>query len=328
MRTPVSDPQWIGPYAVVGRLGSGGMGWVYLARSRQGQAVAVKVVRAEFAADSQFRLRFAREVAAARAVSGVYTAAVVDADPDAPLPWLATVYVPAPSLAEAVTASGPLPEAEVRRIGAGLVEALRAIHAAGVVHRDLKPSNVLLAHDRPRVIDFGVSRLDGSGQLTVAGSVLGTPPYMAPEQLTGKEVGPACDVFALGGVLVFAATGRAPFGHGSGVMFRVVHDEPELDGVPQGLRGLVERCLEKETDRRPTTEQVLRELAPEPSLTTWSDPVARRIREHGEDLAGRQSAGAAKVSMGSCLLQHAQALLDAGLTDAMVRQAVRRDRVG
>ncbi|MQY10362.1 Serine/threonine-protein kinase PknD [Streptomyces sp. RB5] len=326
MRTPVSDPQRIGPYAVVGRLGSGGMGWVYLARSPAGEAVAVKVVRAELAADDGFRRRFAREVAAARAVAGEYTAAVVDADPLASPPWLATEYVAAPSLAEAVAASGPLPEPELRRLGAGLVEALRAIHAAGVVHRDLKPSNVLLAADRPRVIDFGVSLLDGTGRLTRAGSVLGTPAYMAPEQLTGAGVGPPCDIFALGGVLAYAATGRAPFGDGSGVMYRVAHEAPDLSAVPPGVRETVARCLDKDPRRRPGTAALLGALAPPGTLPSWPAPVTDRIRERGEDLARRRSAGAAGVSMAPALLLHARTLLDAGLTGTLVRQAVDRGR--
>lgn len=215
MRTPVSDPLKIGPYRIVGRLGSGGMGWVYLGRSPAGREVAVKVVRAELAAESEFRERFAREVAAARVVSGAYTAAVVDADTQAELPWLATMYVPGPSLAEAVRTDGPLPEPQVRQLGAGLVEALQAIHAARVVHRDLKPANVLLASDGPRVIDFGISRVDGVPGLTQTGIVVGTPPFMSPEQIKGAKVGPPSDVFSLGGVLVFALSGRPRSGAGT-----------------------------------------------------------------------------------------------------------------
>ncbi|WP_309474650.1 serine/threonine-protein kinase [Streptomyces ipomoeae] len=220
MRTPVSDPMKIGPYKIVGRLGSGGMGWVYLGRSPSGREVAVKVARPELAAEPEFRERFAREVAAARVVSGAYTAAVVDADPEAELPWLATLYVPGPSLAEAVRADGPLPEDQVRRLGAGLVEALQAIHAAHVIHRDLKPANVLLASDGPRVIDFGISRVDGAPGLTRVGIVVGTPSFMSPEQIRGAQVGPPSDVFALGGVLVYALTGRPPHGSGKGCGWR------------------------------------------------------------------------------------------------------------
>lgn len=234
MRTPVSDPMKIGPYRIVGRLGSGGMGWVYLGRSPAGREVAVKVVRPELAAEGEFRERFAREVAAARVVSGAYTAAVIDADTEADLPWLATMYVPGPSLAEAVRTDGPLPEPQVRRLGAGLVEALQAIHAARVVHRDLKPANVLLASDGPRVIDFGISRVDGAPGLTQAGIVVGTPPFMSPEQIKGAQAGPPSDVFSLGGVLVYALTGRAPHGSGEAVRYRVVLAAPELDGVPGG----------------------------------------------------------------------------------------------
>lgn len=180
MRTPVSDPLRVGAYRIVGRLGSGGMGWVYLARSPGGRAVAVKVVRPEYAADPEFRQRFAREVTAARAVGGAFTAAVVDADPDGDPPWLATVYVPGPALSEAVRAAGPFTEAQVRVLGAGLVEALQAIHAGRVVHRDLKPANVLLAADGPRVIDFGISLLSGAPKLTKPGIAMGTPTTCRP----------------------------------------------------------------------------------------------------------------------------------------------------
>jgi serine/threonine protein kinase len=203
----------IGPYRIVGRLGSGGMGWVYLGRSPAGREVAVKLVRPELAAEGEFRERFAREVAAARVVSGAYTA-VIDADTEAELPWLAMMYVPGPSLAEAVRTDGPLPEPQVRRLGAGLVEALQAIHAARVVHRDLKPANVLLASEGPRVIDFGISRVDGAPGLARAGVVVGTPPFMSPEQIKGAQVGTSSDVFSLGGVLVYALTGRPPHGDG------------------------------------------------------------------------------------------------------------------
>lgn len=222
MRTPVSDPMKVGPYRIVGRLGSGGMGWVYLGRSPAGREVAVKVVRPELAAEPEFRERFAREVAAARVVSGAYTAAVVDADTEAELPWLATMYVPGPSLAEAVRTDGPLPEEQVRRLGAFLVEELQAVHAAKVVHRDLKPSNVLLASDGPRVIDFGISRVDGAPGLTRAGLVVGTPPFMSPEQMKGAPIGPPSDVFSLGGVLVYALSGRPPHGTGDSVRYQVV----------------------------------------------------------------------------------------------------------
>ncbi|MET7739828.1 serine/threonine-protein kinase [Streptomyces sp. NPDC005385] len=325
MRTPVSDPLRIGPYRIVGRLGSGGMGWVYLGRSPAGREVAVKVVRPEFAAEREFRERFAREVAAARVVSGAYTAAVVDADTEAELPWLATLYVPGPSLAEAVRADGPLPEPQVRRLGAGLVEALQAIHAAHVVHRDLKPANVLLASDGPRVIDFGISRVDGAPGLTQVGVVVGTPPFMSPEQIKGAPVGPPSDVFSLGGVLVYALTGRPPHGSGEAVRYRVALAEPELDGIPPALRALIARCLAKRPEERPRLDDLLAGLLePERRPAAWPPPaVAHSIKARTRDLAKRRrESGTASVP--SCLMLHAQALLDAGLTDAMVAGAVGR----
>ncbi|MFF2129991.1 serine/threonine-protein kinase [Streptomyces olivochromogenes] len=328
MRTPVSDPMKIGPYRIVGRLGSGGMGWVYLGRSPAGREVAVKVVRPELAAEGEFRERFAREVAAARVVSGAYTAAVVDADTEAELPWLATMYVPGPSLAEAVRTDGPLPEPQVRRLGAGLVEALQAIHAARVVHRDLKPANVLLASDGPRVIDFGISRVDGAPGLTQVGVVVGTPPFMSPEQIKGERVGPPSDVFSLGGVLVYALTGRPPHGSGEAVRYRVVLAEPELDGVPAGMRELIGHCLAKRPEDRPQLADLLTELLELPAKSaSWPPPtVARSIKARTRELAVRRGAGTS-VSVPSCLLLHAQALLDAGLTDAMVAEAVGRGGV-
>ncbi|AVH56813.1 MULTISPECIES: serine/threonine-protein kinase [Streptomyces] len=327
MRTPVSDPMKIGPYRIVGRLGSGGMGWVYLGRSPAGREVAVKVVRPELAAEGEFRQRFAREVAAARVVSGAYTAAVIDADTEAELPWLATMYVPGPSLAEAVRTDGPLPEPQVRRLGAGLVEALQAIHAARVVHRDLKPANVLLASDGPRVIDFGISRVDGAPGLTQAGIVVGTPPFMSPEQIKGAPVGPPSDVFSLGGVLVYALTGRPPHGSGEAVRYRVVLAEPELGDVPRGMRDLIAHCLAKRPEDRPQLGELLAELleqTPKTPSELWPPPaVAHSIKVRTRDLANRRKDGPS-VSVPSCLLLHAQALLDAGLTDAMVAEAVGR----
>ncbi|MGW0826908.1 serine/threonine-protein kinase [Streptomyces sp. NPDC002845] len=318
----------IGPYRIVGRLGSGGMGWVYLGRSPGGREVAVKVARPELAAEPEFRERFAREVAAARVVSGAYTAAVIDADTEAELPWLATMYVPGPSLAEAVRTDGPLPEPQVRRLGAGLVEALQAIHAAHVVHRDLKPSNVLLAADGPRVIDFGISRVEGAPGLTRAGIVVGTPPFMSPEQMTARQVGPPSDVFSLGGVLVYALTGRPPHGTGEGVRYQVVRGEPQLDGVPDGLRPLIARCLAKRPEARPRLADVLAELVEEerPGSAAWPPPkVAETIEVRRSELRARERARAGtSESVPSCLLLHAQALLDAGLTDAMVAGAVVR----
>ncbi len=244
---------------MVGRLGQGGMGQVFLGVSPGGRPVAVKAIRPDLASDPQFRIRFAREVAAARTVSGVFTAMVVGADVDGPIAWLATAYVPGPSLAEAVNEHGPLPEASLLALAAGLAEALAAIHAAGVTHRDLKPSNVLLAEDGPRVIDFGISRAAESTTLTQTGLTIGSPGFMSPEQAIGTEVGPPSDVFSLGTVLAFAATGKGPFGGGTtaSLLYRVVHETPDLDGVPAAVRPLIERCLVKDPAQRPTAVALL-----------------------------------------------------------------------
>ena len=265
------DPQTIGPYRLVGQLGSGGMGRVYLGVSAGGRPVAVKVVRAELAEDPDFRNRFGREVAAARRVSGVFTAMVVDADVDGPAAWLATAYVPGPSLAEAVDEHGPLPAGSLLTLAAGLAESLSAIHAAGVVHRDLKPSNVLLAEDGPRVIDFGISRAVESTALTQAGLVIGSPGYMSPEQAMGHEVGPPSDIFSLGTVLAFAATGQGPFGTGTtaSLLYRVVHGDPSLDRVPAGVRPLIERCLAKSPLQRPTASGLLAEVGALQPTGNW-----------------------------------------------------------
>ena len=257
------DPQAIGPYRLVGQLGQGGMGRVYLGVSPGGRPVAVKAIRAELAADPQFRTRFGREVAAARRVSGVFTAQVVDADVDGPVAWMATAYVPGPSLTEAVETHGPLPEASLLALAAGLAESLNAIHAAGVVHRDLKPSNVLLAEDGPRVIDFGISRAASEATaLTQTGLVVGSPGFMSPEQAMGNDVGPPSDVFNLGAVLAFAATGEGPFGTGTtaALLYRVAHGTPNLDRVPPAVRPLIERCLDKDPGQRPTAGGLLAEV--------------------------------------------------------------------
>ncbi|MDQ0984434.1 serine/threonine-protein kinase [Streptomyces sp. V2I9] len=253
------DPRSMGSYTLEGRLGAGGMGVVYLARTLSGRKVAVKVIRPELAQDPGFRDRFRREVEAARRVSGAFTAPVVDADPESDTPWLATLYVPGPSLAERVLARGPLTVAEVRQLAAGLAEALRDIHRAGLVHRDLKPGNVLLARDGPRVIDFGISRAADATQLTHAGTVVGTPPFMAPEQFRSADVGPAADVFSLGSVLVYAATGHGPFDGDSShaIGFRVVYEQADLTGLSEELCRLVVPCLAKDPALRPTVGQLL-----------------------------------------------------------------------
>ncbi|MGA5363607.1 protein kinase domain-containing protein [Streptomyces purpurascens] len=256
-------PEFAGHYRLEECLGSGGMGVVHLARSTSGMKVAVKVVHAQFAEDPEFRGRFRQEVAAARRVSGAFTAPVVDADPEAGRPWMATLFIPGPTLAQEVKRNGPLAPAQLRRVMAGLAEALRDIHRVGVVHRDLKPSNVLLAEDGPKVIDFGISRPKDSELRTETGKLIGTPPFMAPEQFRRpREVGPAADVFALGSVMVHAATGRGPFDSDSPyvVAYQVVHDEPDLAGVPEQLAPLVLRCLAKEPEDRPSPDELMREL--------------------------------------------------------------------
>ncbi|MET8828218.1 serine/threonine-protein kinase [Streptomyces sp. NPDC004610] len=248
----------IGPYVIERRLGEGGMGSVYLARSRGGRAVAVKVTRAELAADDGFRARFRAEVTAARAVGGFHTAPVVDADPDANPPWLATAYVPGPTLAEHVRAHGPMEAGELKGLGAALAEALAAIHACGLVHRDLKPGNIIMAADGPRVIDFGIARAVESTRLTATGHTFGTPGFLAPEQAMGDDVTGAADMFALGAVLVAAAGGSA-FGEGTpmGMMYRSVHESPDLSAVPPLLRELVASCLVKDPLQRPTPGRFL-----------------------------------------------------------------------
>ena len=257
------DPERIGPYVVLGRLGSGSMGQVYLGRSAAGRLVAVKTIKVELAEEAGFRRRFAQEVAAARKVSGVFTAAVVEADPEADLPWLATAYVPAPSLARLVLACGPLPVTTVRWLAAGCAEALESIHGAGLVHRDLKPSNVLVAPDGPRVIDFGVARAaERMGRTTSRGAV-GTPAYMAPEQARDThEASVASDVYSLGATLLFAATGHPPY-QGATVMdvlARLATEEPDLSGLPDELTELITACMARVPRQRPTSSAMLAQL--------------------------------------------------------------------
>ncbi|TXS51652.1 serine/threonine-protein kinase [Streptomyces sp. t39] len=259
-------PERIGGYAVERELGAGGMGTVYLARSRGGRAVAVKVARPELASDPHFRERFRAEVAAARSVGGFHTAPVVDADPAAAAPWLATAYIPGPTLSALIAAEGAMDEARLRQLGAALAEALAAIHACGLVHRDLKPGNIIMAADGPRVLDFGIARALESTRLTATGTAFGTPGFLAPEQAQGEEVDGAADVFALGAVLVAAAGGSA-FGAGTpmGLMYRSVHEPPDLAAVPAGLRPAVASCLEKEPGRRPTPQALLDLFLPGPA---------------------------------------------------------------
>lgn len=265
------DPHWAGPYQLLGRLGHGGMGQVYFGRSAGGRPVAVKVIRPDLAGDASFRARFRQEVAAARKVNGLFTALVVDADPDGPMPWLATAYIPGPSLAEAVARHGKLPAETVLALAAGLAEGLQAIHATGLVHRDLKPSNVLLADDGPRMIDFGISRAAEASSLTHTGAVMGSPGFMSPEQAMGQEAGPPSDIFSLGAVLTFAATGQGPFGSGSthALIYRVVHEQPSLDGLPALVRPLVENCLIKDPASRPDAGEVLAQLSTTALAADW-----------------------------------------------------------
>ena len=254
-----ADPAGVGPYRLEGVLGAGGMGRVYLGRTPAGSAVAVKVVHREFAGDATFRKRFEQEVAAARRVQGLYTVPVVDADLRAGEPWLATAYVPGPSLQQAVADGEPLPVDAVVGLVARVAEALQSIHAAGVIHRDLKPSNIILTGDGPKVIDFGIARAADVTSVTATGMRTGTPAYMAPEYIRGQSVTEAGDVFALGGVAHFAATGRLPFGGGSdhAVIYRVLEQAPDLDGCPGPVRAIAARCLEKDPERRPTPTEVI-----------------------------------------------------------------------
>ena len=255
------DPDQIAGYRLRARLGAGGMGRVYLAFTAGGRPVALKVIRPELGDDRDFRDRFRQEVEAARRVHGLYTAQVLDADPAATPPWLVTAYVPGPSLQEAVSAHGPLPVDTVLLLMAGVAEALQAIHAAGVVHRDLKPSNVLLAADGPRVIDFGIARAIEATTVTRTGMRVGSPPFMAPEQVEGLPVSPATDVFALGSAVAYAALGRLPFGAGNehAMLYRVVHQAPDLDGCPEPLRALIARCLAKTPAERPSPGEIISE---------------------------------------------------------------------
>ncbi|WP_405767194.1 serine/threonine protein kinase [Streptomyces sp. NBC_00080] len=265
------EPTTVGPYRLLGRLGAGGMGRVYLGRSAGGRTVAVKIVHPHLALDEEFRARFRREVDSARRVGGAWTAPVLDADPEATVPWVATGYAAGPSLAAAVASGGgPLPEHSVRVLGAGLAEALGAVHELGLVHRDVKPSNVLLTVDGPLLIDFGIARAtDGTASLTSTGVSVGSPGYMAPEQILGKVASGAADVFSLGAVLAYAATGQPPFPGDSSaaLLYKVVHEQPELGEPDSGLRGelraVVEACLSKDPTARPAPAEVARRLAPE-----------------------------------------------------------------
>ncbi|WP_253186516.1 serine/threonine-protein kinase, partial [Streptomyces abyssalis] len=266
MRLRREDPRVVGSFRLHRRLGAGGMGVVYLGSDRRGQRVALKVIRPDLAEDKEFRSRFAREVSAARRIRGGCTARLVAADLDADRPWFATQYVPGPSLHDKVSESGPLPASQVASIGAALAEGLVAVHEAGVVHRDLKPSNILLSPKGPRIIDFGIAWATGASTLTHVGTAVGSPGFLAPEQVRGALVTPATDVFALGATLAYAATADSPFGQGSSevMLYRVVHEEPQLEGVHAALAPLIHACLVKLPEERPSPLQLslrLKEIA-------------------------------------------------------------------
>jgi serine/threonine protein kinase len=277
------DPDRIGPYVILDRLGAGAMGQVYLGRSPSGRLVAVKTIRVDLAEEPGFRTRFAQEVAAARRVSGVFTASVVEADPEADVPWLATAYVPAPSLSRLVRACGPLPTATVRWLAAGCAEALVSIHHAGLVHRDLKPSNVLVAPDGPRVIDFGVARAAERIELTAAQGAVGTPAYMAPEQAREtKQASVASDVYALGATLTYAATGHAPYQGDTAmdVLARLATESPDLSGLPDALTELVTACMARVPRMRPTSSAVLAMLGDFTEHSYLPEAAMDLIREY------------------------------------------------
>ncbi|MGW1177561.1 serine/threonine-protein kinase [Kitasatospora sp. NPDC002543] len=295
------DPREVGGHLLAARLGAGGMGRVYLSYTPGGRPVALKVVRPELAEDPEFRARFAQEVASARRIHGLFTAQVVDAGVDAATPWLATTYVPGPSLQQVVQRFGPLPERTVLLLVAGIAEALQAVHASGVVHRDLKPGNVLIAPDGPRVIDFGIARAADAAALTGTGLRIGSPAYMAPEQAMGRAATPATDVYALGALAVHVAGGAPPFGDGPdpATLYRTVHEEPDLGPVPDGLRALLLHCLAKRPEDRPTTAEVIAAARSHPAVggqlrfgDDWlPHPLTSQITRHAD--LPRVPAGAA-----------------------------------
>ncbi|MEW5657605.1 serine/threonine-protein kinase [Streptomyces sp. CS081A] len=277
MRLRREDPRIVGSFRLHRRLGAGGMGVVYLGSDRRGQRVALKVIRPDLAEDQEFRSRFAREVSAARRIRGGCTARLVAADLEADRPWFATQYVPGPSLHDRVAEEGPLRAADVASIGAALSEGLVAVHEAGVVHRDLKPSNILLSPKGPRIIDFGIAWATGASTLTHVGTAVGSPGFLAPEQVRGAAVTPATDVFSLGATLAYAAMADSPFGHGSSevMLYRVVHEEPQLHGVPDALAPLVRACLAKDPEDRPSTLQLSMRLKEIAAREAQGLPVSR-----------------------------------------------------
>ena len=336
------DPGEVGGYRLHGRLGAGGMGRVYMALTPAGRPVALKVVRPELGEDQVFRARFRHEIEAARRVHGLYTAQVLDADAAATPPWLVTAYVPGPSLQEAVTGQGPMPEAMTFRLVAGIAEALQAIHAAGVVHRDLKPSNVLLAPDGPRVIDFGIARALEATSLTRTGMMVGSPQFMAPEQILDQPVTPAIDVFALGSLAAYAVLGRPPFGEGhtAAVSYRVLHQAPDLTGCPPQLRTLIERCLRKDAAARPAPSQIVEfcraratgtaaawpsppspataaTVAPPPPATAAQAPATASPPAHGRPVPPRSMVSAVRLMYAGGALAAFSILTAVALTPAL-----------
>ncbi|WP_424892598.1 protein kinase domain-containing protein [Streptomyces sp. XH2] len=290
MRLRREDPRVVGSFRLHRRLGAGGMGVVYLGSDRRGQRVALKVIRPDLAEDQEFRSRFAREVQAARRIRGGCTARLVAADLDADRPWFATQYVPGPSLHDKVNEDGPLSAAQTASIGAALAEGLLAVHDAGVVHRDLKPSNILLSPKGPRIIDFGIAWATGASTLTHVGTAVGSPGFLAPEQVRGAAVTPATDVFALGATLAYASTADSPFGQGSSevMLYRVVHEEPQLMAVPDALAPLIHACLAKDPEERPSTLQLslrLKEIAAREAqgLSEGRLPLTRREPDRPAD---------------------------------------------
>lgn len=309
--TPLSrrDPAEVGGYRLQGRLGSGGMGVVYLAAAPDGRSVAVKVMRPELGDDAEFLARFRQEISAARRVSAQFTAQVLDANADASPPWLVTAYVEGPSLSEAVASHGPLPPDSVLAMMAGVGAALAAIHAAGLVHRDMKPSNVLLAADGPRVIDFGIARAKDATSVTRTGKVAGSPHYMAPEQARGELVGASADVWALGALGFFAATGRPPFGEGTeaALLYRLLHETPNVSGCPPQVAGIIGACLNRDPAARPSPGQVMEWCQPGRSGRTleytrdWLPPAL------AADLAGRAGPAGAPAPAGAAAPVHGAA---------------------
>ncbi|MFI5741211.1 bifunctional serine/threonine-protein kinase/ABC transporter substrate-binding protein [Streptomyces anulatus] len=297
-----TDPARIAGYRVLGRLGAGGMGVVLLGRSPGGALVAIKLIRAEYADDAGFRARFRREVAIARQVRNRWAVPVVDADTEAPAPWLATEFVPGPALSEAVGSGGPLPERGVRALGSMLAEALEAVHAAGLVHRDVKPGNVLLGLDGPRLIDFGIARALDDTVLTATDVIVGSPGFLSPEQAQGRRIGPASDVFSLGCVLVYAATGGRPFGSGpvEAMLFRTVHDTADLSALPPGLVPVVEACLSKDPGDRPAAAEIRRAFAEDLSGGSWlPGPVTHLIAERSARMLALPDIDATSLDAGT-----------------------------